>query len=98
MASARATPPSELIGRKVLGVEDLAKGERFPPSDVLIWTLDGARCVVRPSGTEPKLKIYAEAVIPVGDDGDVESARTRASAVVDEVLEAASGLLAGHGL
>ena len=38
-------------------VEDLAVADRFPvPSDVLVWTLDGARAIVRPSGTEPKLK------------------------------------------
>jgi phosphomannomutase len=96
MAAVRATPPAEVAGRQVLGVEDLAPGGRLPPSDVLIWTLDGARLVVRPSGTEPKLKIYAEAVVPVDDD--VDAARATARAVVDEVLDAATALLATHGL
>lgn len=96
MAAVRATPPVELAGRRVVDVEDLAPGGRLPPSDVLIWTLDRARLVVRPSGTEPKLKIYAEAVVPVATD--VESARAEAGAVVDEVLAAAADLLGGHGL
>jgi len=100
MAAVRATPPPELAGRAVLEIEDLAASpSRFPvPSDVLVWTLDGARAVVRPSGTEPKLKCYAEAVEPVGTDGDVEAARLRASTVVDAVLEAVAALLSSHGL
>jgi phosphomannomutase len=100
MAAVRATPPAELAGRAVLGVEDLTViPSRFPvPSDVLVWTLDGARAVVRPSGTEPKLKAYAEAVEPVGADDDVEAARHRASAVVDDVLDAIGTLLTSHGL
>jgi phosphomannomutase len=96
MAAVRATPPREVAGRQVVDVEDLAPGGRLPPSDVLIWTLDGARLVVRPSGTEPKLKIYAEAVVPVTDD--VASARAAARTVVDDVLAAAAALLSTHGL
>ena len=96
MAAVRATPPGEVAGRQVLEVEDLLAGTRLPPSDVLIWTLDGARLVVRPSGTEPKLKVYAEAVVPVTDD--VASARAAARTVVDEVLAAATALLSTQGL
>ncbi len=96
MSAVRARPPSELAGRAVTEVEDLASGGRLPPSDVLIWTLDGARVVVRPSGTEPKLKMYAEAVVPVEDDA--ATARRAASARVDEVLDATSALMTGHGL
>jgi len=96
MASVRATPPTEVAGRAVIEVEDLATGTRLPPSDVLIWTLDGARLVVRPSGTEPKLKIYAEAVVPVEDD--VHASRSAAASIVDEILAAATALLATHGL
>jgi phosphomannomutase len=93
MASLRATPPTEVAGRAVTGVEDLLAGTRLPPSDVLVWTLDGARVVLRPSGTEPKLKCYAEVVLPVADGEDVWAVRARASASVDEVLDAASALL-----
>ena len=82
----------------MLDVEDLSVAGRFPvPSDVLVWTLDGARAVVRPSGTEPKLKCYAEAVVPVGSE-PVRAARTKASAVVDEVLDGVATLLGEHGL
>jgi phosphomannomutase len=97
MATVRATPPTEIAGRTVIEVEDLAPGGRLPPSDVLIWTLDGARVVVRPSGTEPKLKIYTESVAPVTGD-DVEAARRQARAVVDEVLDAVAAVMATHGL
>ncbi len=95
MDAVRAAPPTAIAGRPVLDAEDLATGDRLPPSDVLLWTLDGARLVVRPSGTEPKLKIYAEAVVPVTDD--VESARHQASLIVDGVLDGAAALMAGHG-
>ncbi len=100
MDAVRITPPTELAGRAVLEVEDLtASPSRFPvASDVLIWTLDGARAVVRPSGTEPKLKCYAEVVVPVDAADDVEAVRSRASGIVDEVLDAVAGLLASHGL
>ena len=87
MAAVRADPPTALAGRAVLDVEDLARAGRFPvPADVLVWTLDGARAIVRPSGTEPKLKCYAEAVVPV--DGDaVDDARRRAATIVDQILD-----------
>jgi phosphomannomutase len=98
MAAVRADPPKDLAGRTVVDVEDLAVASRFPvPSDVLVWTLDGGRAIVRPSGTEPKLKCYAEAVVPVGDE-PVDGARRRASAVVDEVLDDVAVRLGRHGL
>jgi phosphomannomutase len=96
MASLRAEPPTEVAGRAVEAVEDLLPGGRLPPSDVLVWTLDGARLVVRPSGTEPKCKCYAEAVVPVVDD--VAAARAAGSEIVGAVLDAAGELLAARGL
>jgi phosphomannomutase len=62
MAALRLDPPKELGGVAVRQVDDLSQGsETLPPTDGLRFVLDGARVVVRPSGTEPKLKCYLEA-------------------------------------
>ncbi len=75
MESLRGDLPEHLGGSPVLRCEDLRAGGRregpggvsvLPPADLLVFWLDGARVVVRPSGTEPKLKIYLEAVLPAG--------------------------------
>ncbi|WP_436526323.1 phospho-sugar mutase [Actinoplanes sp. HUAS TT8] len=74
MTRARNEPPAELLGTPVSEVLD-----RLPENDVLTFRTGTARVVIRPSGTEPKLKAYLEVVEPVGD-GDVAAARSRASA------------------
>ena len=61
MNSLRANPPTEIAGYKVVQVTDYLKPEEtgLPAANVLIYTLDGgATVVVRPSGTEPKIKTY----------------------------------------
>ncbi|RMI40930.1 phospho-sugar mutase [Actinomadura harenae] len=93
MARLRAEPPKEVAGRPVDAVDDLAQGvDGLPPTDGLRFRLDGARVVVRPSGTEPKLKCYLEVVAPAGDD--VDAARARAAADLAALREAFAGLLA----
>ena len=64
MSSLRSSPPREIGGIGVKSVEDLAHGlDGLPPSDVMrIWLEDGSRVMVRPSGTEPKLKVYIDVV------------------------------------
>lgn len=64
MASLRQSPPHDIGGITVKSVEDLARGlDGLPPSDVIrIWLEDGSRVMVRPSGTEPKLKVYIDVV------------------------------------
>jgi phosphomannomutase len=57
---------------------------------VLVYRLAGARVVVRPSGTEPKLKVYFEVVEPAG--ADLARARADAAARLD-ALRAAAGRL-----
>jgi phosphomannomutase len=73
MARVRDTPPGTLLGAPVTSVVD-----RMPDADVLTFHTPSARVVIRPSGTEPKLKAYLEVVEPVAD-GDVPAARTRAA-------------------
>ena len=53
---------------------------------MIILRLDGARVVVRPSGTEPKLKAYLEVVAPVA--GDLPAARDRARGALRELRDA----------
>ncbi|MBO2462901.1 phospho-sugar mutase [Actinomadura violacea] len=94
MARLRADPPAELGGRAVEAFDDLSAGvDGLPPTDGLRFRLGGARVVVRPSGTEPKLKCYLEVVRPV--DGDIATARERAAADLDALradVAAALGL------
>jgi phosphomannomutase len=75
-AHIRAHPPAALLDEPVVSIEDM-----LPAADVLILRTESARVVVRPSGTEPKLKAYLEVVEPVAD-GDVPAARERAAATV----------------
>ncbi|MFU8852088.1 phospho-sugar mutase [Micromonospora sp. SL1-18] len=72
MARIRAATPQALLGHPVTEAKDL-----LPGADVVILRTDAARVVIRPSGTEPKLKAYLEVVEPVAD-GDVPAARARA--------------------
>ena len=69
MRRLRAAPPSDLGGEPVSSMADLADGASdrggLPPADVLIFRLPGARVVLRPSGTEPKIKCYIEISEPL---------------------------------
>ena len=93
MAALRANPPTELARAAVTTVHDLAGGsEHLPPVDVIVLELYGAeaRVIVRPSGTEPKMKVYAEAVVDVDDaGGGLRSARVEARTRITELLDAA---------
>jgi phosphomannomutase len=63
MATLRAATPSELASRKLVRVDDYLPGfNGLPPTNLLAWHLDdGSRVMLRPSGTEPKLKFYVHA-------------------------------------
>ncbi|GAB3161575.1 phospho-sugar mutase [Myceligenerans halotolerans] len=67
MARLRATPPVKLDGAPVTDVVDLSAGVNgLPPTDGIVLTAaDDTRVIVRPSGTEPKVKCYLEVVTPV---------------------------------
>jgi phosphomannomutase len=101
MARLREAPPTTLGGLVVERVDDLADGvEGLPPTDGLRYRLaDGARVIVRPSGTEPKLKCYLEVVVAVEDtdeaDQPVDAARIAAAGRLDAIrgdLQHALGL------
>ncbi|MDA5281099.1 phospho-sugar mutase [Streptomyces sp. Isolate_45] len=99
MAALRAEPPVSLAGLRVVSAEDLTVGSAaLPPTDGLRYHLDGdhkARVIVRPSGTEPKLKCYLEVVVPVAGASDLAAARTRGQGVLDAIkkdLSAAAGI------
>ncbi len=66
----RNNPPSHVAGQPIDRIEDYLKGkDGLPPSDVLrLWLKDQTKLVIRPSGTEPKIKIYAEVVEKTTDD------------------------------
>ena len=96
MRRLREQPPTHLAGLAVTKAEDLTEGtETLPPTDGLRYTLDGARVIVRPSGTEPKLKCYLEVVVPVATHADLPAARARATetlATIKRDLSAAAGI------
>ncbi|WP_432031823.1 phospho-sugar mutase [Streptomyces antibioticus] len=96
MERLRTNPPVALGGLAVTRAEDLTRGtETLPPTDGLRYTLDGARVIVRPSGTEPKLKCYLEAVIPAPTHESLPTAHTQATellAAIKRDLSAAAGI------
>ncbi|MEU8970869.1 phospho-sugar mutase [Streptomyces monashensis] len=96
MRRLREQPPTELAGLPITRSEDLTRGTaELPPTDGLRYTLDGARVIVRPSGTEPKLKCYLEVVVPAPDHAALPAARTRATALLAAIkrdLSAAAGI------
>jgi phosphomannomutase len=97
MARLRATPLTSVAGVDVARADDLAQGDGgLPPTEGLRYYLaDESRIIVRPSGTEPKLKVYLEVIEPVGADEEVKTARTRAGSRLAGIradLEAATRL------
>jgi phosphomannomutase len=93
MNSLRASLPEHVGGHAVRQVDDFEHGfGGFGPNDILrIWMTDGSRVVVRPSGTEPKLKVYIDAS---STDGTAPERMTRAQATVDRLDAGMRELLA----
>jgi phosphomannomutase len=97
MQRLRDQPPTELGGLAVERAEDLTQGVGgLPPTDGLRYRLaSGARVIVRPSGTEPKIKCYLEVVIPVDPADGVDAARIAAAGRLDAIgsdIRAAAGI------
>jgi phosphomannomutase len=93
MAGLRARPPAALGGQPVLASADLSAGSAgLPPADLLRYELDGARVVIRPSGTEPKIKAYLEVTEPPGRP--LAQARASAAARMIPLIDGVRALLA----
>ena len=87
MSRLRKQRPTDVGGVPVARIEDLAEGsEQLPPTDGLRYHLaDDSRVIVRPSGTEPKLKVYLEVIVPVEAATDLAAARAEAAARLERV-------------
>ncbi|AUZ86828.1 phosphomannomutase [Arthrobacter agilis] len=93
----RENPPSSFAESAVSIADDLAQGSaHLPPTDGLLYlTQDETRVIIRPSGTEPKLKCYLEVVEPVGSAAELDAAKSAARVRLDAVkrdVEEALGL------
>lgn len=103
----RQSPPTHLGGRAIVGTRDVlsgvgrrADGSTFelglPSSDVLAFELeDGSRALIRPSGTEPKIKLYLEARAPLAEGEAWEEGEERvvpALVAIERDLRVAGGL------
>lgn len=95
MARLRADLPTELAGVPVTA-SDLGEGwNGLPPTDGVLFEGEGVRAVARPSGTEPKLKVYLQVSLPPERSGDLDAARAEAAAVMEQLkadMAAALGL------
>jgi len=93
IAKLRADPPTRIAGDAVTAVDDFANGfGELPPSDIIRLRLSGGdRVIIRPSGTEPKLKVYIDARSLTGDGPE---RRRRATAKVGRLSDAMRAILA----
>jgi len=96
MHGLRKKPPLQIGGVAVSSMEDYLCGYGLlPPSDVLrFWLADGSKLVIRPSGTEPKIKIYAEVVQKA--DRDLPSAIAACDRRLHKFIEEFSELSSLH--
>jgi phosphomannomutase len=105
LEAARAKPPVSLLGQPVAIVDDLGLGLRsredgtkdplaLPRSDVIIWRCaDGTKVSVRPSGTEPKVKIYLQVVLPAAGRSDLVPLRAQAARRLADLREEVTEVL-----
>jgi phosphomannomutase len=80
LATLRSNPPQEIAGRAVTAIDDLAApSDGLPPTDGLrIWLAGGIRIIIRPSGTEAKMKCYIEVITKDGEES---------AALIDQLRE-----------
>ncbi len=99
MSRLLAAPPSSLAGSPVVATDDMNEGfAGLPPTNGLHLAAEsGARVIIRPSGTEPKVKAYLEVIEPATLDdsgvGDVAAARAAAGAAMGALRKDVEALL-----
>ncbi|MFE4501323.1 phospho-sugar mutase [Rhodococcus sp. NPDC056743] len=91
MDRVRRNPPHEICGESVMFV-DLAIADSPLRTDAVVFTGATTRIVIRPSGTEPKLKCYLEVVIPVANRSELVDARAAAKARTTQLRAFAENL------
>ncbi len=89
LARLRATKPTAIAGFKVTLFEDLLdpSGDLPPTNGLRIWLDNGIRIIIRPSGTEAKLKCYIEVVRPGGAPADKAEAEDMVVALRSQLLK-----------
>jgi phosphomannomutase len=93
MERLRADPPTTLSG-DATRYEDLAEAAgELPPTDAVLIAGERVRAIVRPSGTEPKLKCYLQVSLPVEESQDLAAAREVAGAVMARARADLAGAL-----
>ena len=94
MQALRSAPPASIAGEPVVAITDYLGGERLPPSDALAFHLGsglgvGARIVMRPSGTEPKAKVYFDVRVPLPNAAANATNATKGANATSEGIETA---------
>jgi phosphomannomutase len=92
MSRLRAAQPAEIAGQLVMTVTDYTGGWDLPSADMLGYQLPGARVVIRPSGTEPRIKAYLE-VVELATGRTLADARQAAEEKMARLREAVADLL-----
>lgn len=93
----RRKPPSQIAGLPVSSLQDLLYGPNpsgLPASDVFIFQLEGGqRITIRPSGTEPKLKLYLDGTRQIADHDELPSANAKLEGLLDRLEHTLRSLL-----
>ncbi len=98
MAGSVVLAPSEVAGIPVVDREDLSEGRHLPPTAGVVLDLaDGSRVIVRPSGTEPKIKAYLEVVEPEVSADEIDAVRDATSRRLADLATAIETLLRDLG-
>jgi phosphomannomutase len=93
MARLRAQPPGMLAGQPTSVVDLAHGGADLPPTDAVLISGQTVRVVVRPSGTEPKLKCYLEAHLPAAHSANLMTARAEARSLLASIRSETSAAL-----